>query len=61
MSSYSILYRSPADFITPPDEAPEFFRDSHLDQIVDAVTSDWKAYNLAPFFFSPLKDLDAVA
>jgi len=61
VSFYSVLYRSPDDFITLPDEAPEFFRDLHLDQIVHAVTSDWKEYDLAPFFFSPLKHLDAVA
>jgi DNA mismatch repair protein MutS len=61
LSFYSILYRSPDDFITPPEGAPEFFRDFLLDQIVDAVNSDWKEYNLAPFFFAPLKDLDAVA
>jgi DNA mismatch repair ATPase MutS len=61
LAFYSILYRSPDDFITPQDEAPEFFRNLHLDQIVDAVTSDWKEYNLAPFFFSPLRALDAVA
>ena len=61
MSFYSILYRSTEDFVTPPDNAPDFFPDLQLGQIVDAVTAEWKEYNLAPFFFAPLTDLGAIA
>lgn len=40
---------------------PEIFHDLNLGQIVAAATAAFKDYELAPFFHTPLHDLDAVA
>jgi DNA mismatch repair protein MutS len=41
-------------------EEPAFFTDLNLDQVVRAVIARKDAYNLAPFFFSPLGEVDLV-
>ena len=61
MTFYSILF--PSAEHRPPSEAwatPDFFVDLNLDQIVAAIIAGKAEYNLAPIFYWPLRDVDAV-
>jgi len=57
----SILFEKTEDIITEETlEAPVFFVDLNLDQIIDTITTGKQEYNLKPFFYNPLNDVDAI-
>jgi len=61
MNFHSILFEEPDDgSIRETLEAPAFFGDLNLDQIVESITADWKEYDLAPLYHTPLSSVDAV-
>ncbi len=59
MDFHSILFQESGVAIR--QEVPEFFHDLNLDQVVAAITAGRQDYDLAPFFHTPLHDLDAIA
>lgn len=57
----SILFKNAEDY--PKNETvgvPDFFTDLNLDQIIDAVTAGKREYNLTPFFYTPLRNVEAI-
>jgi len=60
MSFHSILFEKTGDVKQETLEAPVFFVDLNLDQIIDAVTAGKQEYNLKPFFYTPLRNIGAI-
>jgi DNA mismatch repair protein MutS len=61
MAFHSILYeRTDESARKETSEAPDFFVDLNLDQIVNAITDGKQEYNLKPFFYTPLQDMDTI-
>jgi hypothetical protein len=61
MTFHSILFRhAHTDLRIDPTEAPEFFHDLNIDQLVAGVTGK-DEYDLKPFFYRQLGDVDEIA
>jgi DNA mismatch repair protein MutS len=59
--SPSILFARREDRLSAQSvNAPAFFPDLNLDQIVDAATSGWTDHDLKPFFYFPLNRVDTI-
>ncbi len=62
MAFHSILFKRAED--TPTQDTiqpPVFCVDLNLDQIINAVTAGRQEYNLKPYFYTPLRQKDAIA
>lgn len=61
MNFCSILFEKSQDGIQKEtSEQPPFFTDLNLDQIINAITAGKDAYNLKPFFYSLLHDVETI-
>lgn len=57
--TFSILFPS-TEHKKETQQAPVFFIDLNLDQIVDAITAGKEEYNLKPFFYTSLAQADTI-
>jgi len=61
MTFQSILFKGSENLINNETiREPDYFVDLNLNQIIDSVTTGKGEYNLKPFFYTPLKDIDVI-
>lgn len=61
MNNLSVLFVRPQDALgVDTAQEPDFFTDLNLDQVVTALTRGRSEYDLTPFFYTPLHDVDAI-
>lgn len=61
MPFHSILFDSPRSASDVTGDEPACFKDLNLDQVVQSITAGREEYDLAPFFYTPLRSVDAIA
>ncbi len=62
MTYRSILFLHDEDRLGKEEpEAPEFFTDLNLDQVVRAITIGRQQYRLEPYLYTPLTNIDAIS
>lgn len=59
MVFHSILSENIDEVIETPDPQ-DYFVNLNLDQIIDSITASKQEYNLKPFFYTPLTDIDSI-
>ena len=61
MAFQSVLYNHIDDHVKQENiNPPDIFVDLNLDQVIEAITSRKQDYNLKPFFYSPLSEIETV-
>ncbi|MGC9468843.1 MAG: MutS-related protein [Anaerolineae bacterium] len=61
MTFRSVLFLRDEDSVRAQRaEVPECLRDLNLDQVIDAMATDKREYQLKPFFYTPLRDSEAI-
>ena len=61
MTFHSILFKRSEDIIkTETFRAPDYLVDLNLNQIIDSLTTGKEEYNLKPFYYTPLSDINAI-
>ena len=61
MTFQSILFENTDNYkITETLQEPAFFVDLNLDQVIDAITAGKQEYNIKPFFYISLHDIDTI-
>ncbi len=57
----SILFKNENDRVRVKNaQMPEYFGDLNLDQIVNSVTSKKEVYDLKPYFYVKIEDIDSI-
>ena len=56
----SILFQT-AEHRDKSAQAPEYFADLHLDEIIETIVAGKDEYDLRPFFYRPLREAEAIA